>query len=65
MALQVALLRIWRDLPSLRDPDRVEAWAYRALVRACHDELRKRRRQASRSASGAAAQAGWLSRARW
>lgn len=44
-ALQVALLRIWRDLPSLRDPDRIEAWAYRALIRACHDELRKRRRQ--------------------
>ena len=45
-ALQVALLRIWRDLPSLRDPDRLEAWAYRALVRACHDELRKERRRA-------------------
>ncbi len=45
-ALQVALLRIWRDLPALRDPDRVEAWAYRALVRACHDELRKQRRRA-------------------
>lgn len=44
-ALQVALLRIWRDLPSLRDPDRVEAWSYRALVHACHDELRKQRRQ--------------------
>ena len=44
-ALQVALLRIWRDLPSLKDPDRIEAWAYRALVRACHDELRTRRRQ--------------------
>ena len=44
-ALQVALLRIWRDLPTLRDPDRVEAWAYRALVRARHDELRNRRRQ--------------------
>ena len=45
-ALQVALLRIWRDLPSLRDPDRIEAWAYRALVRACHDQLRKERRAA-------------------
>ena len=45
-ALQVTLLRIWRDLPSLRDPDHVEAWAYRVLVRVCHDELRKLRRQA-------------------
>lgn len=45
-ALQVTLLRIWRDLPTLRDPDLVEAWAYRVLVRACHDALRKQRRQA-------------------
>ena len=45
-ALQVTLLRIWRDLPALRDPSLIEAWAYRVLVRACHDELRKLRRQA-------------------
>ena len=45
-ALQVTLLRIWRDLPALRDPALIEAWAYRVLVRACHDELRKLRRQA-------------------
>lgn len=44
--LQVTLLRIWRDLPALRDPDLVEAWAYRILIRACHDVLRKQRRQA-------------------
>jgi RNA polymerase sigma-70 factor (ECF subfamily) len=44
-ALQVTLLRLWRDLPSLRDPDLIEAWAYRVLVRACHDQLRKQRRQ--------------------
>jgi RNA polymerase sigma-70 factor (ECF subfamily) len=44
-ALQVTLLRLWRDLPSLRDPDLVEAWAYRVLVRSCHDQLRKQRRQ--------------------
>jgi RNA polymerase sigma-70 factor (ECF subfamily) len=43
--LQVTLLRIWRDLPTLRDPGLVEAWAYRVLIRACHDELRKQRRQ--------------------
>jgi RNA polymerase sigma-70 factor (ECF subfamily) len=43
-ALQVTLLRIWRDLPALRDPERIEAWAYRALVRACYDQLRKQRR---------------------
>ena len=45
-ALQVTLLRIWRDLPGLKDPDLVEAWAYRILLRACHDALRKQRRQA-------------------
>lgn len=44
-ALQVTLFRLWRDLPSLRDPDLVEAWAYRVLVRTCHDQLRKQRRQ--------------------
>jgi RNA polymerase sigma-70 factor (ECF subfamily) len=43
-ALQGALVRIWRDLPSLRDPDRFEAWAHRALIRSCHDELRRTRR---------------------
>jgi RNA polymerase sigma-70 factor, ECF subfamily len=43
-ALQVTLVRVWRDLPSLEDPDRFEAWAYRVLVRACHDALRVRRR---------------------
>jgi RNA polymerase sigma-70 factor (ECF subfamily) len=44
--LQVTLLRIWRDLPSLRDPDHFDGWAYRVLVRACHDQLRRQRRQA-------------------
>lgn len=45
-ALQVALVRIWRDLPSLLDPERVEAWAMRILVRSCHDQLRRDRRSA-------------------
>lgn len=43
--LQVALVRIWRDLPSLKDPDNIEGWAYRILVRACYDTLRKDRRR--------------------
>lgn len=46
-AAQDALVRAWRDLPSLRDPDRFQAWLYRVLVRTCHDQLR---RSASRSA---------------
>jgi RNA polymerase sigma-70 factor (ECF subfamily) len=47
-ALQVALVRIWRDLPSLRDPERVDVWAMRILIRACHDQLRRDRRAAPR-----------------
>jgi RNA polymerase sigma-70 factor, ECF subfamily len=44
-AVQDALVRAWRDLPGLRDPDRFEAWLYRIVVRACHDQLRRRGRQ--------------------
>jgi RNA polymerase sigma-70 factor (ECF subfamily) len=42
-ATQQALLRIWRDLPQLRDPARFEAWSYRLLVRACYAEARRTR----------------------
>jgi RNA polymerase sigma-70 factor, ECF subfamily len=45
-ALQVTLLRIWRDLPSLRDSSMVERWSYRILIRACQDQLRQKRRRA-------------------
>ena len=43
-ATQEALVRAWRDLPSLRDPDRFDAWLHRLLVHACTDEARKHRR---------------------
>ena len=43
-ATQQALLDAWRNLPSLRDPDRFEAWLYRLLVNACHAEARRERR---------------------
>ena len=39
-AVQNALLRAWRDLPTLRDPDRFDAWLHRLLVHACIDEIR-------------------------
>jgi RNA polymerase sigma-70 factor (ECF subfamily) len=42
-AVQSALLRAWRDLPKLRDPDRFDAWLYRLLIRSCYDEARKHR----------------------
>ncbi len=45
-AVQEALVRAWRDLPGLRDPDRFDAWLHRLLVRACYDELRRSRRRA-------------------
>ena len=43
-ATQEALLDAWRNLPTLRDPDKFEAWAYRLLVNACHAEARRERR---------------------
>jgi len=44
-AVQEALVRAWRDLPTLRDPDRFDAWLRRLLVRACIDEIRRWRRR--------------------
>jgi len=43
-AVQVALVHVWRDLPTLRDPDRFEAWLHRILVNACYAEARRGRR---------------------
>src|SRR4051794_7861359 len=43
-AVQETLIKAWRDLPSLRDLDRFEAWLRQLLVRSCIDELRRRRR---------------------
>jgi RNA polymerase sigma factor (sigma-70 family) len=43
-AVQNALVRAWRDLPTLRDPDAFDAWLNRLVVRACIDEARRLRR---------------------
>ena len=43
-ATQDALVRAWRDLPTLRDVDRFDAWLHRLLVRSCTDIGRHRRR---------------------
>jgi RNA polymerase sigma-70 factor (ECF subfamily) len=40
-AVQRSLLKVWRDLPQLRDPNRFEAWLFRLLVRACWEERRR------------------------
>jgi RNA polymerase sigma-70 factor (ECF subfamily) len=42
-AAQDALIRAWRALPMLRDPDRFDPWLMRMLIRACQDHWRKAR----------------------
>jgi RNA polymerase sigma-70 factor (ECF subfamily) len=44
-AVQEALIRAWRDLPGLRDPERFDAWLHRLIVNAAIDETRRRRRR--------------------
>ena len=44
MIILGGLVRAWRDLPTLRDPDRFDAWLHRLLVRACIDQARRVRR---------------------
>lgn len=44
-AVQETLLKAWRDLPRLREPDRFDAWLHRLLVNACHDHGRRLRRR--------------------
>ena len=42
-ALQGALVTAWRQLPTLRDPARFEAWIRRLLVHSCYAEARRRK----------------------
>lgn len=43
-AVQEALVRCWRQLPSLRQAAAFDAWLYRILMRAATDEVARRRR---------------------
>jgi RNA polymerase sigma-70 factor (ECF subfamily) len=47
-ATQQALLNAWRDLATLRDPDRFDAWLHRIVVHACYVESRGERRWTAR-----------------
>src|SRR6187402_3450096 len=42
-ALQDALVIAWRDLPSLRDPDRFGAWLHRVLTNVCIGQATRER----------------------
>jgi RNA polymerase sigma factor (sigma-70 family) len=44
-AVQETLVRCWRDLPTLRDPERFDAWLNRLFLNACRDQLRHVRRR--------------------
>ena len=44
-ALQDALVIAWRRLPSLRDPDRFDAWVHRLLTNVCIAQATRERRR--------------------
>src|SRR6186997_2135869 len=44
-AVQDGFLRAWKNLPTLRDPDRFEAWLRGLVSRSCIDVLRRRGRR--------------------
>ena len=44
-AVQEALIRAWRDLPGLRDPESFDGWLHRLLVNASIDLARRRQRR--------------------
>jgi RNA polymerase sigma-70 factor (ECF subfamily) len=44
-AVQDALLRAWRDLPTLRDDDKFDAWIRRLVVNSCRDQGRRSKRR--------------------
>jgi RNA polymerase sigma-70 factor (ECF subfamily) len=43
-AVQATLVRAWRELRTLRDPDRFDAWVHRILTNECYAEARRRAR---------------------
>jgi RNA polymerase sigma-70 factor (ECF subfamily) len=59
-AVQTALITAWRDLRTLRDSSRFEAWVHRILTRECYAEARRhvRRSMQVRTLRPLAADAG-------
>lgn len=51
-ATQQAMVRVWRNLPRLRDPERFESWCFQSLVNECHNEWRRRKRWGRDSSGG-------------
>ena len=47
-AVQAALVRAWRELRTLRDADRFEAWLHKILTNECYAEARRRTRWSAR-----------------
>ena len=45
-AAQEAIVRAWRELPRLRDPEKFDAWLRKLTVNACFDEARRIHRRA-------------------
>jgi RNA polymerase sigma-70 factor (ECF subfamily) len=43
-AVQAALIVAWRELGTLRDPERFEPWLHRILTNECYAEARRRNR---------------------
>lgn len=43
-AVQQTLLIAWRQLPRLREAERIEAWLRRLLVHACYADIRREKR---------------------
>jgi RNA polymerase sigma-70 factor (ECF subfamily) len=44
-AVQEAMVKAWRDLPGLRDPERWDAWIHRITVNSAIEAARRRRRR--------------------
>jgi RNA polymerase sigma-70 factor (ECF subfamily) len=50
-ATQDVFLRVWRNLPELREPERFAAWFGRIVVNTCRTAIRERRRRIVREIS--------------